>query len=131
VDNETFDTVARSLARGTSRRRLVRILGGSALVASLGVAGSGTVTTAADARKRRHHRCIPNTPAFGSPVRACSANKQCCGPGRCCQFVPGERHGCYDLLNNQSACGTTCGDAVNCIDFNPVRQCVNGECVAA
>jgi hypothetical protein len=131
VDNETLDAVARSLAGGTSRRRLVRILGGGVLAATLGLAGSGSGLAApsADARKRRHHRCIRNTPPFNAPARACKANAQCCGGGRCCDFDPDDGPGCFDLLTNQGACGTTCENVVNCINFDPDRQCVNGECV--
>ena len=130
MDNSKFDALARLVARGTSRRKCVRTLGGGALAGGLGRLGLAA-EAGAHRKKRRRRRCIRNTPPFTAPARACVASEQCCGSGSCCEFNPNDGPGCFNLLTNQSACGILCERAVNCINFNPPRQCVNGECVEA
>jgi hypothetical protein len=74
-------------------------------------------------------QCVAITPAFTDPVASCASDTECCSGGSCCQFGSQNPSGCFDLSNNQSACGLTCDTAVNCINFNPARQCVAGQCV--
>jgi hypothetical protein len=61
----------------------------------------------------------------------CTSSEACCDGGTCCTLLTpdGEIANCFDLLTLQTFCGTSCETAVNCLNFNPVRQCINGECV--
>jgi hypothetical protein len=127
VNSGTIEVLACFLAKGATRQRFVRTLGGSAVAVALGRLGPAAEAGARS--KRRRWRCIRNTPPFTAPARACVASEQCCGGGSCCEFSSDDGPGCFNLLNNQSACGIRCETAVNCINFDPPRQCVNGECV--
>ena len=76
--------------------------------------------------------CIPVRGAFEEPAGSCASSDECCDGGTCCTFndVGGPESICIDLLTHQTACGSTCENVVNCLNFQPDRQCVNGECVA-
>ena len=128
MDSSKFDSLVLSLVNGTSRRRIIRAVGGGALASGVGLRALATAE-ASDRAKNRRRRCIRNTPPFSVPALACDLSKQCCGSGSCCDFGTGNGPGCFNLLSNQSACGAGCDTAVNCLNFNPPRRCVNGKCV--
>ena len=75
--------------------------------------------------------CIPVRGAFEEPAGSCVSSDECCAGGTCCTFNDpgGPQSICIDLLTHQTACGSTCETVVNCLNFQPDRQCVNGECV--
>jgi hypothetical protein len=75
--------------------------------------------------------CVPITRAFEESRGSCASSDACCDAGTCCTFLDGggPESKCFDLLTHQTACGATCETVVNCLNFQPDRQCVNGECV--
>jgi hypothetical protein len=75
--------------------------------------------------------CVPLTRAFQESAGSCASSDECCDGGTCCTFldVGGPYSICIDLLTHQTACGATCETVVSCLNFQPDRQCVNGQCV--
>jgi hypothetical protein len=149
LDYERFDDLTRTLATTTTRRQALKLLGGSlagGLLAFLGVGEAGAngdtdcKQNGKTCKKDRQccsgscvngvcSSCILNTPPFTPPTATCSSDNQCCGTGSCCQFDEELPPGCFDLLNNFSACGTSCENAPNCLNIQGATACVNGVCM--
>ncbi|MFN8592242.1 MAG: hypothetical protein U0031_12355 [Thermomicrobiales bacterium] len=127
MDHDTFDALARSMSLAMPRRRAGRLLGGSVLGGLLTLQTTGLQEASA---KKKHKRCIPNTPAFTTPTQFCRKSSQCCGKGSCCPFEEQGKKACVNLTNNASFCGETCATAENCINFDPDDPvCEAGLCV--
>ena len=114
MDGQRFDELARALAGGTSRRRLLRGIGGLIGVAA-GLAGA-EATSAKPAPKKCKNQ--------GS---GCKANGDCCG-GTCCNRVCcGDGATCVD-----GACvEPECSETRPCPDLGQLcwpDVCVNGSC---
>ncbi|HYI14928.1 MAG TPA: hypothetical protein VEX37_06035 [Thermomicrobiales bacterium] len=138
MDYEHFDTLTRSLAAGTHRRRVLGLLAGTALG---GLAGQFALTDiAADRgkkkrrqkrrRRKQQEQCVPNAIPFEPATGSCARDGDCCGTGTCCTFSgePGQPvASCFDLLSNTTACGRSCETAVNCLNSGQI--CRNGVCV--
>jgi hypothetical protein len=82
-------------------------------------------------RQKKPKRCVPITAPFTGPTEHCAADKECRGHALCCTLSEVIGSGCFDLRNNDSACGTTCENAHNCINFANGFHRVNGACVAS
>lgn len=114
MDGERFDRLARALAGGVSRRRLVRSLGAAGgLLAVLGP------RPAAAACAYVGDRCRPNWPCC--PGARCRDDRCTCRKGLTSCFEP---YGvCFDLRNDRNHCGRC---RRRCAGGDSCRR---GECV--
>lgn len=98
MDGRKFDDVARALATGASRRKVLKILGGGGAIAA------GIAATSQEAGA---------TPMTGT----CHA---------ICQHQPKrERHSCYDCCRpSYDYCVSKCGDDEMCIESCVATECV-------
>jgi hypothetical protein len=105
MDQDRFDNLTRALARGTSRRQALKLLGGSLAGGLLSFLGVGDA--AADDCKRNG--------------KACKKNKQCCS-GNCADGF------CAPLCPPCDACSTCSGGT--CVSrCGPGQDCLgNGTC---
>jgi hypothetical protein len=124
MDQNAFDDLTRALARGTSRRQALKLLGGSLAGGLLAVLGVGEA--AAD------DTCKP----IG---KKCKKNSQCCS-GNCANGT------CAPTCPSANVCGSTCltapCDANQCLTCDPTsgtcasnctsdQTCSNGVCCAS
>lgn len=135
---QDFDTLSRKAGRGISRRGMLTLGAAAALPGFANALGSTEVAAGHRKRKRRRRRrdrdrCVPLTPVFEQPPATCASSEECCDNGLCCTFNDGPQviTGCYDLRTRVTTCGLSCDALDNCLNYDPVRQCVNGACVAA
>lgn len=121
MDGTRFDSLVRTVATASSRRVMLKALGGGALAAALGLGGP----SGAAACNRKGARC-------GRGEGGCCDGLRCCTNGR------GDGR-CRALLNdpdNCGACGSRCPTGATCVHgtcscdpFN--NQCpneVDGQC---
>jgi hypothetical protein len=152
MDATGFDSLARRLAVGVTRRRALRWLGAGGVFAAL--AGPGLEEAAAakcrPGKKRCRGRCIPKSRCCPTKARCCRntdcprggicANRKCVtGRGTCaigastcantgnpfCQDITGQRTCiCHQRLQGGTRCGIF-GNASTCDQCTTDAQCLN------
>jgi hypothetical protein len=122
MDNERFDTLAKTLAAGADRRRVLRGLAAGAFVALAGRFGPGAGAAAKDRRRKKRRRARGGVGAAATTCglvgAACAASEECCpgsvcrvpaggGPMRCrCRYRRTECGGkCWVLATSETHCG--------------------------
>jgi hypothetical protein len=154
MNERRFDTLARGMAGPMRRRPLVGALAGAVLAAwvtpehalackHVGRKCDKNKDCCDGARckggKNGKCRCKSGFTKCGNDCANLDNNEDhcggcniACGPGEtCCTFIgdTGPETECHDLSSQQTACGTSCDTVVNCRNFDPDRQCIDGECV--
>jgi hypothetical protein len=154
MNERRFDTIARGMAGPLPRRPLVGALVGALLAAwatpehALACKHEGRKCdknkdccngARCKGGKNGKCRCKGGFTKCGNDCvnldnneNHCGACNIACGPGEtCCTFIgdTGPETECFDLSSQQTACGTSCDTVVNCRNFDPDRQCIDGECV--
>ena len=117
MDRDQFDTIAKAVGQGHSRRRLLTGLVGVALVGGLGSAE----TTAKPSRKRHQRRVR----ASASPLKP--NGRKCSGAGQCLSNLC-----CPPSKGKQGTCRECCGDDVSTCPNGPtpvtIPVCSAGTC---
>ncbi len=109
MDTDQFDTLARAMGTGTSRRRVVAGLGGGLLTGLLARRGATAAACAKRGQKPKPHK-----PCCGTLIRNAEGRCGPCPPedffATCdgkCGFVP---NNCGELID----CGFFCGECQTC-----------------
>jgi hypothetical protein len=128
MDAERFDTLARTLTHGHSRRSLTRLLGGLSLGGPLALLGLAEVEAKRKKKKRKKKKPVAISPPPLSATcvegqrpcnGACIPSNQCCIDSECGEIAP-------------RCCRGTCLRPGECCldnECSPDKVCRTGECV--
>lgn len=153
MDGSRFDDLARGLAVGASRRRVLKALAGSALAGLAGLAGAGRASAACAGFGRRCtttpccaelgltcSRGVCGCPAGATPCNRTGAGMACVscpdpymrptGPGCSCECIGGLRvcgNACVNVLTDPRNCGG-CAGTPGHEPCGPEETCSGGRC---
>jgi hypothetical protein len=107
MDGSRFDALSRMVAAGSSRRGLMRLLGGLALVGPLTLVGQAETTAKRKKHKKKHRRASPPPPESSPPPPP---------PVAFCE-VPGlPQDLCPSLCRGDGNCDLNCGVCIPTVE---------------
>lgn len=116
MDDQSFDTLTRSVSKPSSRRGLL----GSFTALALGLAGVAMPDTTSARNKRKHKRKSKKKKS-STPVAACPSGTEDC-QGKCMALCPGGQ------VRNPLTCACCTLNMVSCSAVGPNDDCCSGTC---
>jgi hypothetical protein len=126
MDDRYFDSIARELGNGFTRRGLVAIL--------VTLAGGASALVSRDmsvARRRKGGKKRKKKKALAAPLCTPACAGKTCGADGCggsCGSCVGTQHCCNGVCTNQ-CCDGACPGTLQCCEGLCTNQCCNGSCL--